>query len=285
MGWFDLFRKGPPKEAGTSAPVDRKVAGHAKVVADKRAQGYDREESIRALSSLRTADAAIALLRRFGFSTDPSISDQEEKELAFEGIVAAGTLEGLPAEAGARDSAMKDLEARRERIIEAVQAFCEKAEQLTWPIRVLRALLADAEYEGELLALLAAYDTDYTRNVEPKLNVIQALEDLRSEQIREAVEPFLEDANETVRFHAAETTLRQDFETSAAGLARLIAREESVRVKNKVAEGLKGKAWPVPTELRADVMRALTDTDGYSLDGGGRVVGGGRAARGRGVFG
>jgi hypothetical protein len=59
---------------------------------------------------LGTADAVEALLRRFLFSTDPSITDQEEKELAFEGILKAG-----------REA------------IEPVRAFVAKAESVSWP--------------------------------------------------------------------------------------------------------------------------------------------------------
>src|SRR4051794_1745927 len=88
LGIFDFLRKSSPPPAG--APVDKKVVGPARIAADKRAQTYDRLEAIQALAEMQSADAAAALLKRFGFSIDPSITDQEEKEIAFQGIVAAG---------------------------------------------------------------------------------------------------------------------------------------------------------------------------------------------------
>jgi hypothetical protein len=93
VGIFDLFRK-TPKNTTTSAAsapaVDKKIAGPAKVVADKRAQTYDRIEAIQALVDMKSPDAAAALLRRFTFTIDPSITDADEKEVAFRGIIERG---------------------------------------------------------------------------------------------------------------------------------------------------------------------------------------------------
>lgn len=279
MGLFDFLRKPkastpPPKGEGKAdeKKLDKKVQGPAKVVADRRAQTYDRFEAIQALAAMRSADAAIALLRRFSFSIDPSITDSEEKELAFRGIVDAGTLDKLPKDEAEREKALAELAERREKIIEAVQEYCESAEQLTWPIKVLRSLLADEEYEGEILALLSGHDTEYARNVEPKINLIHGLEGLRSEQIRAAVEGYLDDVNETVRFTAVELVFDQDAPESLGALLALLLREESVRVKNRVAEGLKKQGWTVPEEQRAEVRRALYDSEDFALDDAGRVV-------------
>src|SRR5690606_25078941 len=154
--------------------------------ADKRAQTYDRVEAIHALAEMKTPEAAAALLKRFSFVIDPSITDAEEKELAFRGILAAG----------------KD-------VVPAVVEFCTKAEALTWPLKVLKELLDEEEYRDELLDLLERFDTEYARNVEPKIQLVQALEEVVHEDVRESVERFFEDVNETVRFHAVQTTFAQ----------------------------------------------------------------------------
>jgi hypothetical protein len=237
MGLFDFLKKGsnPPPPAG-AAPLNKKIAGHAKVVGDKRAQTYDRAEAIQALADARSAEAAAALLRRFTFSIDPSITDQEEKDAAFQGIVGAGP-DAVP----------------------AVRAFCTKAEVLTWPLKALRALLDDAGYKAELLELASAFDTEYARNVEPKLQVVTALSESRGDDVRAAVERFLEDVNETVRFHAVASTFAQDDPRSVEPLLAMVADEESVRIKNKVAEGFVNKSWSVPEALRATVQKATSD--------------------------
>jgi HEAT repeat protein len=210
VGIFDFLRKdtkNAPSTGGATSSGDRKVSGPAKVVADKRAQTYDRMEAIQALAEMETPEAAAALLKRFNFTIDPSITDQDEKDLAFRGIVAAGK-EAVP----------------------AVAEFCVKAEALTWPLKILKEVLDEEEYKDELLAILERFDTEYSRNVEPKLQLIQALEEVIHEDVREAIERFLEDVNETVRFRAVQTTFVQGNAASVEPLITLLESEESVRV-------------------------------------------------------
>ncbi|MFO0591896.1 MAG: HEAT repeat domain-containing protein [Polyangiaceae bacterium] len=273
MGFFDfLKKKDDGKKGSVPPPGDKRVTGHAKVVADKRAQTYDRMESLQALAEIRNADSAAALLKRFSFSIDPSITDQEEKDLAFEGIVAAGRPGDLPKDEKEREKALTEAEERCEKVVEATRVYCERAEQLTWPIKVLRALLDDDDYRDELLGLLSRFDTEYSRNVEPKIQLLVALEEVPGEHSREAVEGFLEDVNETVRFHAAETTFAHASETSIPALCKMLIAEESVRVKNKVAEGFVRRGWVVTADLRDAVAKSLMDTEGYRVDAGGKVI-------------
>ncbi len=248
MGFFDFLRKSNPPPAGSAAPSDKKVAGPAKVAADKRAQTYDRLEALQQLAEMKTAESAAALLKRFSFSIDPSITDQEEKDIAFQGAVAAG----------------KDA-------VPGVLEFCVKAEALTWPLKILREVLEDDEYREELIELLGRYDTEYARNVEPKLQIIAALEAVVDDDVREAVAPFLEDVNETVRFHAVQTTFAQNNAACVASLVALLESEESVRIKNKVGEGLSFRGWVIPTELREKTAAALRDTSGYSVGPDGKI--------------
>jgi HEAT repeat protein len=249
VGFFDFLRKSnPPPAGGAAAPGGKKVAGAARVAADKRAQTYDRLEAIQQLAEMKSADAAAALLKRFTFVIDPSITDQEEKDIAFQGVVAAG----------------KDA-------VPAVIEFCVKAEALTWPLKILRELLEDDEYREELIDLLGQHDTEYARNVEPKLQIISALEAVVDDDVRDAVAPFLEDVNETVRFHAVQTTFAQNNAECIPALVKLLEAEESVRIKNKVAEGLSFRGWVVPEELRAATATALRDTSGYSVGPDGKI--------------
>jgi HEAT repeat protein len=248
LGIFDFLRKSSPPGGG-AAPADKKVAGHAKAAADKRAQTYDRMEAIQALAGMRTVEAAAALLKRFTFTIDPTITDQEEKEVAFQGVVDAGV-----------------------EVVPAVREFCIKAETLSWPLKILRALLEDDDYREELLDLLERFDTEYARNVEPKQQVIMALGEMRGDDVREAVERFLEDVNETVRFHAVQTTFAQGDQVSVPALVKLLEGEESVRIKNKVAEGLMTRRWIIPAELRATVQQALRDSGGYSVGADGKIA-------------
>ncbi len=258
MGLFDFLKKSnpPPPSGGGKAgggssggPVDKKIVSLGKVVADKRAQTYDRQEALQALVEMRSADAAAALLKRFTFAIDPSITDQEEKDLAFRGIVETGA-----------DA------------VTAVVDFCVKAETLTWPLKILHELLDDEDYQRELLTILERFDTEYARNVDPKIQVIVALEEQVSEEVREGVEPFLEDVNETVRFHAVQTTFNQGNDVCVPALVKLLETEESVRIKNKVAEGLQFRGWVIPAELREAAAKALRESSGFSVGSDGKVT-------------
>lgn len=241
MGLFDLFKgksgggKDEPKKSNAAAK-------YAEAAGSKRAQAYDRQEAISELCKLRTADAVEALLRRFTFQTDPSITDQEEKEAAFEGIVAAG-----------REA------------IGPVRAFAAKAESLSWPMRVLKEVLPEEELVEELLVWLERWDTEYAKFIDPKLQILKGLEDHVHPDIREAVEPFLEDVNEEARFNAAATTLAQNETAAIPALIKLLLDEESVRVKGKVADGFVALGWGIPEEQRSDVRKVLPYQ--YTVDG------------------
>jgi len=261
-------------------PVDKKLASLAKTAAAKRAQPYDRDEAIRGLIELGTASAAAALLKRFTLQIDPSITDQEEKQRAFDGIVAIGkgtqgkrlADEGKdPKRISDEPLSAEEIAELRDAVVSSTREYCYRAENLTWPLKVLRALLDDAAYQAELLGLLARFDTEYTRNIEPKINLLDELEALLDDAVREAVEPYLDDVNETVRFHAVETVFRQSNPASLPALVAMAKVEESVRVINKVCDGLVRQGWTVPAELRDALGEALRNTSEYSMTSDGEV--------------
>lgn len=212
------------------------IERHAQVVANKRAQAPDRWDAIQALSQLRaqaTKDAArdrivaivAALLPRFTYYTDPTITDQEEKDLAFRVILDGGT-DGVP----------------------AIRTFMQRSEALIWPLKMLDRLLGPEEVIGELLALLEPMDTEYQRDPQRKLQLLQALEDRRDPRIAAAVARFFEDVNETARFHAVSAVLAQaEAEAHREAAAKLLPGEESVRVKGRVLERFMERGWDLGT--------------------------------------
>ncbi len=243
MGLFDLF-KGNGKKDNADRPKANAAARWAERAGDKRAQNYDRQEAISALAELGTPDAVTALLKRFTFTMDPSITDQEEKDGAFAGILRAGKV-----------------------AVEPTRAWAAKAESLGWAMRVVKEVLSEEEYIDELLLWLARWDTEYSKFIDPKLQLLVTLEDHKSPKIAAAVEPFLEDVNETARFHAAATTLAQEDAACLEALLRVLADEESFRVKNKIADGVAARRWAIPDELRAETRKHLPP--GFSIDGDG----------------
>jgi len=237
MGLFDMFaRKGPGA-----------LRKHAARAGNKRAQNPDRWESIQALAALGTAEATEALLKRFTFRIDPSITDQEEKEVAFQGVIAAGS-----------------------HAVEPVRAFMRSSDSISWPLKMLESLVSPDEVVEELLWLLSTMDTEYERDPEKKIQVVAYLEDRRDAQIVEAVQPFLEDMNETVRFHAVGSILAQEnAEAAREKLLPALLAEESVRVRARILDGFIDRAWGFEEPVREGVRKMLPA--GYALDGEGRA--------------
>jgi thioredoxin-like negative regulator of GroEL len=232
MGLLDMFsRKGPGA-----------IRKHAARVGNKRAQNPDRWESIHALAAMRSVEAVEGLLRRFTFRMDPSITDQEEKDAAFHGIVAAGDV-----------------------AVEPVREFLHRADAISWPLKMLEQLLPPEEVVRELLDLLARMDTEYERDPEKKIQLLAYLEDRQDPRIVPAVTPFLDDVNETVRFHAAGAIFAQnDPEHAKEALLDVVAKEESMRVRARILDGFLEREWPIPKERIEAVRPKLPG--GWALD-------------------
>ena len=240
MGLFDFLGK---KKGDEPKRGEREIARLQKIVGSKLSQNYDRQEAIEELSRMASAESVAALLRRFDFTMDPSITDQDEKDSAAKGIVAAGSA-----------------------ALEPLRKYCKRAESLTWPLKVLRQVVPEDEIVDELLALLDQFDTEYVRNHEPKVQLIHALEHYVSEDVRLAVEPFMNDASEPVRFAAITTVFAMKDEASVTALVPALIEEESLRVRNRIAQGLSDKGWTIPEDLRDACSAALPEH--FKLDAG-----------------
>jgi HEAT repeat protein len=239
LGIFDFLggkgRADRPKGAKDLARLER-------LVSNKLSQNYDRQEAIEELGKIADAASAAVLFKRFDWTLDPSITDQEEKAASLAGIVAAG-----------------------EAALEPLQRYCKKADSLTWPLKVLVEIVPAERVPEEMLALLDQFDTEYMRNPEPKVQLLQALDAYPSEEVRVAVEPFLADASETVRFTAANTVFAVNDAASVPALVATLDGEESLRVRNRIAQGLAERAFPIPGELAEPCRKNLPQ--GYVFRG------------------
>jgi HEAT repeat protein len=137
-------------------------------------------------------------------------------------------------------------------------------------MKIMKELVDEDAYLAELLVWLSKWDTEYAKFVDPKVQLLAALQEYKRPQIRAAVERFLDDVNEPARFHAVSTLLAQDDPEIASALVKLLPDEESVRIRTRIAEGLAGRRWVVPAEQR-DAARAALPAP-LSLDASGRVV-------------
>ena len=209
--------------------------------ANKRAQAVDRWDAIQQLVNMKTPAAVEALLPRFTFYVDPSITDQEEKELAFEGILTLGEAAAPP-----------------------VEAFMKRSESISWPLKILDRVMPPDRVIAMLLALLATMDIEYERDPQRKVQVLAALEERSAPGIAEAAARFLQDTNETVRFHAAGAVLAQAApEGQRPELLKCFCCEASVRVRSRILDGFSARSWDVGAQI-PEVKAKLPP--GYTLD-------------------
>lgn len=231
MGLFDFLGK-----KGASS-----LSKHVERVANRRAQAPDRWDSIQSLIAAGTEEAISGLLTRFTFYVDPSTTDQEEKDAAFNGIIKTGEVAIAP-----------------------TRAFLRKAQSLSWGLKVFERLLSAEAVLVELLALLKEMDTEYERDPQRKIQLLSALEERQSAEIVPAVARFLEDVNETCRFHAVGTVLAQSNADEARdALLEALGKEESVRVRSRIVAGFSERKWSLGAD--ATKARALLP-DGFAID-------------------
>jgi MoxR-like ATPase len=231
VGLFDFLNK------KNSTPVQRLAAK----AADKRGMAPDRWEALQALIKLDGEEPIEALMNRFTFYTDPTITDQEEKEAVFNAIVAKGKIS-----------------------IEPIKRFIRKAESLSWPLKMLDCVAAPTEVLDILLDLLRRMDTEYERDPQRKLQILSELETRRGAAVVEVVRPFLADVHETARFHAVGAVLAQDdAEAAREALVDTLAREDSMRIKARILDGFAEREWAL------DPAKAGRLPDAFTLDAGG----------------
>lgn len=235
MGLFDFFKSSP----------EATLQKHGARAADKRAQAPDRWESIQALGALKSPEAVKALLPRFKFYVDPSITDNDEKDEVFRLVCAVGAA-----------------------AIPPTRDYARKAESLSWPLKILERLASEDEMVEILVGLLGHMDVEYERDPQRKLQVLQALEERRDPRVGPAVERFLGDVNETARFHAVASMFHQaDVDAHRGVLEATLAKEESVRVKARLLEAFAQRAWPVSTDAATRDRIAKALPPGWALDG------------------
>ena len=225
MGLFDVFKGGG---GGLKKHIAR--------VGNRRAQKHERWESIQVLANDGSEEALRALLVRFTIRVDPSITDGEEKNAAFEGVVQHG-----------------------EAALGPVRDFLKTCDTLAWPLRILKEIQSEDEVTTTLIELLSGMDVEYERDPQKKIDVIAAFEERQDPRIVENVARFLEDMNETVRFHAVGAIFAQDeAEEAREALVRAFLSEESVRVRMRILDGCMERAWNL-SEVKLEAASRLPD--------------------------
>jgi hypothetical protein len=239
MAWYDIFIGGDP------------VTKSGRRARDRDAQPEDREAALHILAEKGTDEALLALCGRFDLQLEHGLKDRKEKDIATDLLVAKGAQGSAAATRHARQSPNF---ASAVRVVELV----EGADRST----------------ALLLELLAAERVEEEFKVEKKRNLLISLAERRHPDIVASAARFLADFDEGVRNAAVEALAAQEGDGMRDALAAALAnqREESTRIRGRVAEVFATRRWPVPD---GDGWLMANPPPGYRFEGG-RVVAGGR---------
>jgi len=147
-----------------------------------------------------------------------------------------------------------------------------QAESIAWGLRLLGEVANDEEAWPLLARLCEANDNNYTRDPSKKNQLVHHLGEQKDARAGVALLPYLEDVDEGVRFTAVEGLLRHKQEAARAPLLTLLAneKEESRRIKRRIAEGLAELGWDV--RGAASIEKLIADLlPGSRIDNHGRV--------------
>lgn len=238
MGLFDFFLSD-----------DRKIEKHQRTLTDKAQQAEDRDTSARWLSQRATPVSLLALLSRFEMRLEHQLNDQSEKESVYALLVGHGKA-----------------------TLEPLQAHLKKARQVGIPLRLLAEIEGIGAAVDTAIALLQAERQKDDFKPEKKRQLLVWLAEGRHTRAAGVAAGFLDDFDEGVRYAAAEVLIAAGDDGARAALEGALGhpKEESTRLRTRIADVFASKSWPLAD---ADAVAAHLPA-GFTVRNG-RVVTGG----------
>lgn len=235
MGFLDfLFDKEKAEQ--------RRIKKMLKTVRNMYVQPQERQFTLQQLLEIGSPDAIRAILARFHESAPNTTVDIEEKEYVYDLLV--------------------DASRRKPEIIDLVIEHIKKSESnINWPIKIIQDTHEFDEMCDFLREILKSCTIDYQRDPEKKQEVILRAADFENEELAREVARFVDDANESVRFHAVQTLVDQGFdEITQEALIRGLIHEDSLRIAQQIAKTFdQNRSWTVDDEHREAVEAALPE--------------------------
>jgi hypothetical protein len=219
-------------------------------VGTRDAQPEDREASARWLLDNGSPEAMTAVFKRFELQLEHSLKDKKEKELVFDLLVDTGPAAAV----AARD-------------------FARTSVHFQWAVAVIDRVEGPGAGTRALIDMLAAQRVEDEFKPEKKRTLLLFLAERKDSAIAPAAARFLTDFDEGVRHAAIEAIAAQTAaQGSASGAAQTAAqesaasepedstsrdmlsvalinpREESTRIRGRLAEIFATRAWAVPED-------------------------------------
>jgi len=244
MGLLDYFSK--DKQA------ERKRAACHKKLTNMYYQKVDRlaaADTMAAMAAEGDDEALKILLLRFEQLAPNGTIDREEKNYVHDLLVDLG-----------------------DRAIDVVSTYVRTTDKAVWwPLQVLENVLDGPDFVAFLAELLETTDTDYVRNPEKKLGLVQYAATMGVPSLVSPLCRFVEDHDETVRFNAVDALTKFGGETAGNAFAARLADpdEDSGRIRARICEAL--AELGTPTGEHAEAIRGRL-VKGFVMDDEGHVV-------------
>jgi hypothetical protein len=227
---------------------------HARRVGTRDAQPEDRETSARWLLDNGSPEALTAVFKRFELQLEHSLKDKKEKELVFDLLVETGPAAAV-----------------------AAREFARTSVHFQWAVAVIDKVEGPGAGTRALIDMLAAQRVEDEFKPEKKRTLLLFLAERRDAAIAPAAARFLTDFDEGVRHAAIEAIAAQGAAQENASAeaedsmprdllstALINPREESTRIRGRLAEIFATRAWAVPEDaaFQANVPVGFRLVDG-----------------------
>lgn len=230
MGIFSYF--------STEAKLERRRASAQKRLSNMYYQSVERNAAAQEMAELvqqhDDQKALRVLLSRFEHMNPSTTVDQDEKEYVVE------LLNGLG------DAA-----------VEGTKNYVrDTTDGIFWPMRFLKSFLSEEDFRAFLAEMLESTSDEYVRDPKKKLGLVQLAKEHPGPNVNKEILRFIDDFDESVRFHAINVALENKVEGCQEALRKQWANptEESGRIWLQIAEAFMKNGWTVgeyTEEIRA----------------------------------
>lgn len=238
MGIFDFLGggTGPEKALKLKSKVTQKYGDPT-----------TRQKALQQLGEMKFPEAVSVLLHRYNITVEPLTTDADEKEHVFELVKSFG-----------QDA------------VGPVTEFLRKNEAATsWALRLLEALLPEAEVTTIVVETLTSLSGKYLRNHEKLVVLLHYVTGKQDPRIAAAVLPHLEDMADDVKLATLKALGPLKYEPAREPILKLLSNKEIARRVQTAALGALQESGFSVQGYREQVEASMTEP--YFLDGNGLV--------------
>ena len=226
-----------------------KIQRLEKRVTNKWGQAVERQRAMEQLAEIGSEEALDALLKRFTFRIDGVITDEEEKRMGHDFLVAAGP-----------------------RAVAPIERFVSANDGVYWPLRALKEIVGMDRTVDLLLRALDRAQKIEGRVNELKVQLVSNLRDFPHPRVSERLRELCRDTNGEVRIMAVDGLLTYGEEEALSVVAEmLLDPEETASTKGIIFEQLLERGWSLEP-WRERLAEANIFPAHYRLGADGRIA-------------